>query len=330
MDWHRPVAIFALVLLTIFFSWNDKDLGLYIVLLFACVIAIYLIFKERSRVTARRTKAARWQDYVNSSVNISFSEVGKRAQKDALFGVGILDGCPCVVRLSPLAKQGELLVEVASVLPDIQPNEIFQVSAKSVRDLGSELDLQIIESSKLSAKIKSEFFTPFALPPIEQNKADFEAALALARNKAPLRKPVFNSWRIRFSPAVIGTFLTLLTTRDALSGQSDLWVYPFWIIGVALLIFAFRFGVSFDGTSIRYCDGLRIHRWSIQEISSVTPEFRETSGIYGKTGGMYPLVKLSNGITADLTMFAYSRKDAIQAYLLIESLCGTEAAVAPQ
>lgn len=321
MDLVTPIFLSLFVVTMGYLMRNENDLGLDIVLWIASVGVVYSLLYEARRVANLKKRLKRFRDLVNCSAKVRFAEVEKHAKADVVYGIGMMLLVPCVVRISHLSDSQSISLELASLFPEIEENDIVQVGEKSLAGIGDGLELRIIDSPKIQNALEVEFFTPFVLPVHAQKEVEFEAAVSAGRGKRAWGKRLFNSWRIRLVPAAIGTFFVVLTWEDVFHSNTDPWAYPFWAAGVAMVVFAARFGISFDGVHLKYCNGLRTYKWKPQEIASVHREFGTVFGFLSESAGTYPMLLLTNGLTADLSLFSYSSKDSAQAYLLIESIC---------
>lgn len=319
IDWTRPISLMVLILVGIALNWKQQEFGLYVVFALGLVIVGYLVFTEQRRVSSERDQLKHWNDLWNSSTIAKPSAIAELAKKEIIYGAVTREGNPYVARLRYLAEANDYSLELVSLIPKHSENMILRVDERSVNSLVTDLNLRTITSIKNRSAVELVYFTPFSLPPREKTQVDFAEALVVARARNSRGLSRLNSWRTRALPAAIGAFVVVLTSADVFRKQPDLWAVPFWLVGVAFLVFAVRFGIRTKGTKLSYCNGLRKTTWNSSEIESVSIGLSEAFGFRGKGGGCYPIVRQENGLEIHLEGFALSRKDAVQAFLVTEN-----------
>ncbi|WP_029067796.1 hypothetical protein [Jonesia quinghaiensis] len=323
--WDRPVAILVLAVLTVILMRGKADAGLYAVLIFACAIAVFLIVQERRKVSKYRRHVKRWQELASNSTRIKARELKNRLAAAAQFGVATRHGTPLVTRWTYKPDTRQMLVELFSLNPEHQRNDVFLIKESSLAALIEELHFRVIESPTLCAQVETEYFDSF-VPPLRVKEQElFNNALQAVRGTWPTGPWRRKHGRINMAAGAVGLGLLALTLPDAFSPGVEWAVYVFVLCGVVLVGFAVRFGITVQDTAVSYCNGLRKQTWQLAEIDSVAVRYRETFGFLGERGGFHPVLVLNNGEQKDLALFAYSRRDSARTYVQLDQLCANGA-----
>lgn len=325
-QWDRPLVLFFIVCVTAILSWGERDLAFLMVLALGFGIAIYLVVLEQLRVARGRRQMKRFQDLSNSAVHVRTRELAKRIASEEQIAIATYRGYPFVARLSDIPARKQISIELASLVPESCANDEVVVHEASLGFLLSELELRIIESPKVRTHIESVHYSPFSAPLRVREREIFEDALVAARKQSIQGQKLRQPWRIALRTVIVGACVLMASVPGALGPNRDPWAYLFVVLGIALLGFSLRFGVSAHDSLVRYCNGLRSSAWKTIEIDHVAIKFHETFGFLGDRGGFHPVLILKSGTEIDLKLFAYSRVDSVRAYLQIERELGLDAA----
>lgn len=319
--WDRPVAILVLVVLTVILMRGKADAGLYAVLIFACAIAVFLIVQERRKVAKYRRHVKRWQELASNSTRIKARELKNRLYAATQFGVATRHGTPLVTRWIAKPDTRQVSVELVSLNPEHQRNDVFLIKESSLAALIEELHFRVIESPTLCAQVEKEYFDSFVPPLRVKEQERLNNVLQAVRRDQPAGGHRRKHGRINMAAGTVGFALLALTLPDAFSPHVEWAVYLFVLCGVVLVGFAIRFGIAVQDTAVSYCNGLRKQTWQLAEIDYVAIRYRETFGFLGERGGFHPVLVLNNGEQKDLALFAYSRRDSARTYVRLNNLC---------